>query len=125
MIPSIRVEDVSRAVQFYRDRLGFELLRGGDVAENNALRRGDAQIMVEGASAYYSAGYNEAIVRRLGSHSPTALYVEAEDLTDLYARVRAAGVSIVDPLAERPWGQSEFTVEDPDGNWLTFWKAVG
>ena len=31
---------------------------------------------------------------------------------------------IVDPLADRPWGQAEFTVEDPTGNWLTFWKRT-
>ena len=39
-------------------------------------------------------------------------------------RVQAAGVRIVDPLAERPWGQSEFTVEDHAGNWLTFWSMT-
>jgi uncharacterized glyoxalase superfamily protein PhnB len=27
------------------------------------------------------------------------------------------------PLAERPWGQSEFTVEDNEGNWLAFWQT--
>ena len=27
--------------------------------------------------------------------------------------------------AERPWGQEELTVEDHEGNWLTFWKKLG
>ena len=40
-----------------------------------------------------------------------------------YERLRAAGVQVVDPLLPRPWGQSELTVADRDGNWLTFWAA--
>jgi uncharacterized glyoxalase superfamily protein PhnB len=41
-----------------------------------------------------------------------------------YEKLRAAGVQVVDPLSPRPWGQSEFTVADGDGNWLTFWAAT-
>jgi len=49
--------------------------------------------------------------------------MEASDLDAFYARLQAAeGARIIDPLASRPWGQDEFTVEDPDGNWLTFWE---
>ena len=47
--------------------------------------------------------------------------MEASDLAAFYARLVAAGARIVDPLATRPWGQDEFTVEDHEGNWLTFW----
>ena len=32
-------------------------------------------------------------------------------------------MEVVDPLADRPWGQAEFTVADPDGHWLTFWRT--
>ena len=51
-----------------------------------------------------------------------ALYIEADDLAAFHARLKASGARIIDPLAERPWGQEEFTVEDDEGNWLTFWK---
>jgi uncharacterized glyoxalase superfamily protein PhnB len=52
--------------------------------------------------------------------------MEASDLAAFYSRLEAAaGVRIVDPLATRPWGQDEFTVEDHDGNWLTFWRKNG
>jgi uncharacterized glyoxalase superfamily protein PhnB len=50
--------------------------------------------------------------------------MEAVDLDELYSRLGDAGVKIVDPLADRPWGQAEFTIEDLAGNWLTFWKAT-
>ena len=32
----------------------------------------------------------------------------------------AEGARFYVATLERPWGQEEFTVEDPEGNWLTF-----
>lgn len=124
VIPSIRVRDMNAALSFYRDSLGFSLTRGDADQENISLDRGGAHIMLEVPTAFYSPGYNEAIRARLGGQSAVALYIEAPDLEDLYASLSKNGASIIDPIAERPWGQSEFTVEDPDGNWLTFWKAT-
>ena len=81
--------------------------------------------MLEAAADLYGEAYNEAIRRRVGSPSAMALNIEAPDLDALYARLQAAGVEIVDPLADRPWGQSEFTVADPDGNWLDLLAGGG
>lgn len=124
VIPAIRVGDMSAGLMFYVDRLGFTLERGGPTDDNSAISLGEARLMLEVAGNFYSPGYNEAIRRRLGSPSATALYIEAPDLDALYARLESSGVEIVDPLADRPWGQSEFTVADPDGNWLTFWRVT-
>ena len=124
VIPSIRVRDMKRALDFYQSTLGFNVTRGGEGDDNISLDRGDAHIMIESPAAFYSPAYNEAIGKRVGTPSAMALYIEAEDLEQLHDKARAAGANIVDPLAERPWGQSEFTVEDPEGNWITFWKAT-
>ena len=77
--------------------------------------------MLESAGAFYGEEYNAAIGERLGSRNPGALYIEADDLDALYAAVREAGLRVDD----RPWGQSEFTVEDGEGNWLSFWRRLG
>ncbi len=124
VIPSVRVRDQKAAVAFYVDKLGFTVRRAGD--DNCTVERGDASIMLEDGlhASFYSAEYNDAIKRRLGSASPNALYIEADELAEFYERARAANLDIVDPLAQRPWGQSEFTVADLDGNWLTFWKSL-
>jgi uncharacterized glyoxalase superfamily protein PhnB len=124
VIPSIRVKDMEAALSFYRDLLGFEVERNGSEVGNAALVRGDARIMLETSAGFYSASYNAAIEERLGARSSIALYMEAMDLDDLYRRIVDAGVPIEDPLAEREWGQREFTVADPDGLWLTFWQAI-
>lgn len=123
VIPTIRVKDMAEALDFYENVLEFKLERGGPTEVNSSIARGDARMMVEVPTAMYSEGYNAAIAKRIGSTSPMALYMEAPDLEDFYARLTEAGVTIVDPLADRPWGQSEFTVEDLAGNWLTFWTA--
>jgi uncharacterized glyoxalase superfamily protein PhnB len=121
VIPSIRVSDLDAALDFYVSRLGFAAQ--GDATHGNvSVVRGDARIMLEAPMGFYSEGYDAAIRSRLGSTSPNALYMEADDLDEFYRLLEDQGAKIVDPLADRPWGQAEFTVEDPAGNWLTFWR---
>ncbi len=124
VIPSLRFADLDGAVRFYVDVLGFAVRRGEPAEGNVSVQRGDANLMLESAAAFYSEGYNRAIRARMGSPGPHALSIEAEDLEALWARVTSARARVVDPLADRPWGQAEFTVEDPDGNWLTFWRSL-
>ena len=124
VIPTIRVPDMAEGLRFYQEVLGFELDRGDASQPNNSLTRGDARIMLEVPTDLFSPEYNDAIVRRLGSPSSIALYIEAPDIEELYDQVKKAGATIADPLADRPWGQLEFTVEDHRGNWLTFWKET-
>jgi uncharacterized glyoxalase superfamily protein PhnB len=114
---------MAAGLQFYRDRIGFAVERGGPEDSNVSLSFGDARLMLEVPADFYSESYNSAIRRRMGNASPHALYMEAPDIDVLYGRVNAQGIRIVDPLADRPWGQREFTVEDHEGNWLTFWEV--
>ena len=123
VIPTIRVREMAEALAFYLGPLEFTLERGGENESNSALARGDARLMLETAADHYGAEYNAAIRERLGSPSSIALYIEATDLPAFQSRLEAAGARVVDPLADRPWGQAEFTVEDHEGNWLTFWSA--
>ena len=124
VIPSIRVSDMAEALDFYVGRLGFSTERAAGEGGNVSISRGDARLMLETTADFYGDAYNDAIRGRLGSVSPNALYMEADDLEELYGALREAGATIVDPLADRAWGQAEFTVEDPAGNWLTFWKRT-
>lgn len=126
VIPSIRVRDMPEALAFYVGQLEFTLDSGGEGATNSSLTRGDGHLMIETAADFYGDQYNEAIRERLGTPSSTAFYIEAGDLAAFYSRLKDnRAVRIVDPLAARPWGQEEFTVEDHAGNWLTFWKKPG
>ena len=121
VIPSIRVRDMAEALAFYLGPLEFSLKGGGEGEGNSSVSRGDGHLMLETASDFYGDTYNAAIRERLGSKSSTSLYIESSDLAAFQDRLRDAGVRIIDPLADRPWGQAEFTIEDHEGNWLTFW----
>ena len=123
VIPSLRVENIATALDFYVGILGFELMRGTPEEDNVAIALGDARIMIERPADYYSPAYNAAIRDRLTNRGAMALYIESADLKALYDRVTNAGIEPVDPLADRPWGQAEFTIADPNGTWLTFWQA--
>ncbi len=59
---------------------------------------------------------------RRGQGGAVSFYIEAGDLQAEYERATAAGATIVDPISERPWGQSEFVLADPDGFWWAVWK---
>ena len=124
MIPSVRFRDLDAAVDFYVNTLGFELVRGTPGDGNVAVSHGPARLMLEAAGEFYGAPYNEEIRARLASPPAHSLYLEEPELEAYYARLQDAGVRVVDPLAERPWGQAEFTVEDSGGNWLSFWRAT-
>ena len=123
--PTVRVRDMAEALRFYLGPLEFTLERGGESEGNSSVRHGDARIMLETDQAFYGDEYNAAIRKRLGSPSSISLYIESSDLAAFQSRLRAAGVRIVDPLSDRPWGQAELTVEDHEGNWLSFWAPVG
>jgi uncharacterized glyoxalase superfamily protein PhnB len=123
--PTIRIKDMAEALAFYTGPLEFTLERGGEGEANCALTRGDARVMLETLGDFFGPEYNAAIRERYGSPSGISLYIEASDLAAFQSRLRQAGVRIVDPLADRPWGQAEFTVEDHEGNWLSFWAPVG
>ncbi len=124
VIPAVRVQSMAEALAFYLGPLEFTLERGGDGESNSAIAHGDARLMLETPADHYGDEYNAAIRERLGSASSIALYIEASDLAGFQSRLEAAGARIIDPLADRPWGQAEFTVEDHEGNWLTFWSAT-
>jgi uncharacterized glyoxalase superfamily protein PhnB len=125
VVPSIRVRSMAEALRVYCGPLEFTLERGGEGEGNSAVTRGEARIMLETLEDYYGDAYNAELKARLGTPSAVSLYIEAQDLAAFYERLRETDVRIVDPLAERPWGQVEFTVEDHEGNWLSFWAAPG
>ncbi|GAB3007956.1 VOC family protein [Niabella terrae] len=54
------------------------------------------------------------------------VYIRSNDINLLYQQWRTAGVPIHPngPLQDKPWGQREFSLLDPDSNLLTFGQAM-
>lgn len=105
-VPELPVEDVERARAYYRDFLGFELgwavpIEGSAGNEIASVKRGNALIFFR---------------RRSQLFEPAVHWMYAENVQDTYEEMKARGARITDPLTRKPWGITQFTVEDPDGN---------
>lgn len=55
-----------------------------------------------------------------GTGSNICLAFTVEDVDAEYARLTAAGVSVIEPPETRPWGMRNMSFADPDGNRVYF-----
>jgi uncharacterized glyoxalase superfamily protein PhnB len=104
-VPELPVVDVERAQQYYRDVLGFEIGWLSPGKEIGAVSRGHMAIFFR---------------RREEPFEPAVHWVFAEDIDATYEECRSSGSKIVEPLEKKPWGLTQFTVEDLDGNRFYF-----
>ena len=104
-VAELPVQDVRRAQQHYCERLGFELGWTFPGNEIGSVKRGQAAIFFR---------------RRSLPFEPAVHWFYAMDVQATYAELQARGARITDPLATKPWGITQFTVEDLDGNLFYF-----
>jgi hypothetical protein len=109
-VPELPVADVELAQRHYRDVWGFEIAwtvpdPDGRGSEIGAVKRGDVVIFLR---------------RRSPPFEPAVHWVFAGKLRDTYDEMRSLGAIITDPLEKKPWGITQFTVEDVDGNRFYF-----
>lgn len=115
------VADTTRATEFYRDVLGFEVTAAFGEADGSTyieLRNGDAIIGVQREDALEDAvaDGDPAVFR--SPPSGVELVLEVGDVEAYRERARASGCSVAAELAERPWGELDFRLRDPDGYYL-------
>jgi catechol 2,3-dioxygenase-like lactoylglutathione lyase family enzyme len=103
--PELPVRDVQRAQAHYRDKLGFQVgwLHGD--GELGAVNRDEAAIFLR---------------RRSGEFEPVVHWVYAPDIEAMHQAMHDSGANITEPLELKPWGLTQFTVEDLDGNRFFF-----
>ncbi len=117
------VENVEMMVQFYRDILGFETdWDGGSFAsfkvKDGGLFMFDRKKFAEDMHQPYVSPRGFNITMEIGIGVPTKADVDTE-----YARLVALGVhSIAEPKTE-PWGQRNFWIADPEGNYIEVGSA--
>ncbi|MGV3590474.1 MAG: VOC family protein [Gammaproteobacteria bacterium] len=101
-VPELPVADVERAQRHYRDVLGFEVSWLNPDKSIGAVSRG-------GEFAVFFR-------KRTTSFEPAVHWIFAPDIEATYREFKSSGANIVEPLEEKPWGLTQFTVEDLDGN---------
>lgn len=120
IVPVLVYEDVEQAVGFLCDAFGFvERLRagrpGGPVTHAQ-LEFGGAAVMV---------GREGAEFRRPRPGEVTQfVVVHVADVDAHFSRAREYGARIVTPPADMPFGERQYTAEDPDGHRWTFSQSI-
>jgi uncharacterized glyoxalase superfamily protein PhnB len=113
--PQFLVEDVVRAAEYYRDKLGFAI---GPYFEDPPVfvivRRDDARIML-GLAEHGRGGSN-----RKWREAGIDAYLWVNDVDSLYAQFTANGVEVSGPPCLQFYGIREIEVRDLDGYILTF-----
>jgi catechol 2,3-dioxygenase-like lactoylglutathione lyase family enzyme len=127
-IPALPVRNMAEAVEFYRDRLGFEVRhRDGGFA---VLSRGEAVLHLWEASDE-SWRERDSLERpvRSGAESfiagTASCRINVEGVDDLYDELRAREVLhpvSKDGVDDTDWGTREFATLDLDGNLVTFFQ---
>jgi uncharacterized glyoxalase superfamily protein PhnB len=112
--PVYPVTDVAASIEWYSRVFGFEprvVNPPGDVPVYAIL---------------YRDGVSIHLLRRDEAPHGLTNPVEAQfwidgGLDELFGRVQAMGVEIIEALGDRPWGHRDFMVADPDHNivWVT------
>jgi len=104
---TLRVLNMKRAVQFYRDVLGMELLYGGETAGFSSLRARDT----------------DSAILNLEQGTPMngwgRLIFHVADVDALWRRFNELGFQPEKPR-NASWGERYFHMLDPDGHELSF-----
>jgi hypothetical protein len=116
LAPQFVVPDVIKTAEYYRDKLGFEILGFfADPPVFAIVRRGAAEIHL-GQGDSDSIQINEAVRKGLG----TDAYIFVTDVNALYAEYMKNGVEITEGPIKRVYNCVEITVKDCNGFQLVF-----
>ena len=131
LTPLIGVFDMSKALAFYRDLLGFEVVSASPVVETAEgrfshwmwLRLGAAELML---NTLYDSDERpaEPVPARSAGHGDLTLYIGCADVDAAYATLTGKGLKADAPTVA-PYGLKLFSTTNPDGYVVVFQQAPG
>ena len=121
MTPLIQVFNMPRALAFYRDLLGFEVVRDSGNGDDSSwvwLRLSGTDLML---NDQYEPGDVPSAppADRTRWHDDTCLYFGCPDPDAMYEHLRSNGVDAHPPKIA-PYGMKQLTLHDPDGYGICF-----
>ncbi len=108
--PEIPVSDLKAAIDYYCQKLGFDLVMelpsgGYAIVERDGIA---IHLFEEDAKPSVSVG----------------VHIFTHELEELHAELRNRGASICQDIIRKPWGNRDFRVNDCAGNMLKFTEPV-
>lgn len=132
---TLAVEDLERALVFYRDGLGFATtgVIGTDYPGDETTPAGDAVMFHLGGGLILALYPRSELTKdanipfeppKPGEFSIGHIVPHKTDVDSLLAQAERAGGSLTDEPHERPWGIYSGYFRDPDGHlWEVIWDA--
>jgi catechol 2,3-dioxygenase-like lactoylglutathione lyase family enzyme len=115
-IPVVFVSNVQASAAFFRDKLGFAIdFLHGNPPFYGSVSRDDSRLHLRFV--------HEPVIPpsvREREEGLLSAFIGVDNIKDLFAEYKAAGVDFAHPLRKEPWGASAFIVLDPDGNCICF-----
>ena len=108
-VPEIPVKNISEAIAYYQNNLGFTLDWGGEELGLAGISRGNCRMFL--ADWEYRKGY--------GNVGPTLIWLNLDskdEVDELYRLWHDSKASLKSEPESKPWGLHEFSAVDPDGN---------
>lgn len=102
--PMLAVADMDETLAFYSAVLGFQ----------EVMKSADYSIVEkDGATIHFMKAADESVMTAVRGH--TEIYIEVEDITALWQHVQPfRGQYKITELSDRPYGMTEFHVNDPN-----------
>ena len=125
MTPLISVFNMPRALAFYRDMLGFEVVTDSGNGDDSSwvwLRLNGCDLML---NDQYEPGHGRSApsAERTRWHEDTCLYFGCPDPDAAYEYLKASGIDLKPPKVA-PYGIKQLYFHDPDGYNLCFqWRS--
>lgn len=117
IVPQFLVDDLDRAIAYYRETLGFELDFKYESFYASVTRDGFAIHLKHGTVLDAERQH-----RKENEHLDA--YISVAGIQSLFGELEKRGTRVIKPLEERPWACFDFYVEDPDGHILCFSEPI-
>jgi uncharacterized glyoxalase superfamily protein PhnB len=116
LTPQFLVDNLSAAIDYYCDCLGFET----DFVYESFY----ASVSRDGFAIHLKCAPKtvaDRVYRKENEHLD--IYIGVQDIESLFDELQAKKARIIRTLADQPWGCKDFYVEDVDGYILCFSEA--
>ena len=110
-VPEIPVSDMDQALDYYLNKLDFNIDWGGVDGGIAGISKGQCRMFLTDRQFRLQHGNAAPVMIWLNLNSK-------EEVDELFEIWKAGGARIISPPESQPWKLHEFTVSDPDGNLL-------
>jgi PhnB protein len=115
LTPHLTVRDADKALEFYKDALGAEVLQVARMPDGKVmhagLRIGDSMLMLNEESPEYGA-----LSPLSTGGTGVTIHIYTEDVDAAFNRAVSAGAQVKMPLMDQFWGDRYGMVADPFGH---------